>query len=53
MARDRTAEELRRLGERRMNTAIISVAVVYGVVAVSAVVATVALAVYVIRTVFF
>ena len=53
MARDRTSEELRRLGERRMNTAIILVAIVYGVVAVSAVAGAVVLAVYVMRKVFF
>ena len=53
MARDRTSEEVRRLGERRMNTAIILVAVIYGVVAVSAVAGTVVLAVYLIRTVLF
>jgi hypothetical protein len=51
MARDRTSEELRRAGERRMNTAIISVAIIYGVVTVSVMAGTVVLAVYVIQTV--
>jgi hypothetical protein len=53
MARDRTAEATRRLGERRMNTAIVLVASIYGLVAVSTMVGTVVLAVYIIRTVFF
>lgn len=46
-------KDVRRLGRRRMNTAIIAVAVVYALVTLSVIGAVVFLAVHLIRAVFF
>jgi hypothetical protein len=53
MVEERSAEELERRGERRMKTAIVSVAVIYALVAVAAIAGTVILAVYLVTAIFF